>query len=104
MAQLFHVGDRVQTTRARAGLVCGSPGTIRQVFPGTLVTPYLTVGGTDSRYFIKLTPNIYKFTPIVADPSDLTRMHGLNERMAVTNYVQVVQFFVQLIRNSDVSA
>ena len=75
--------------------------TIRQVFPGTLVTPYLTVGGTDSRYFIKLTPNIYKFTAIVADPSDLTRMHGLNERMAVTNYVQVVQFFVQLIRNSD---
>lgn len=78
--------------------------TIRQVFPGTLVSPYLTVGGTDSRYFINLTPNIYKFTPIVADPSDLTRMHGLNERMAVANYVQVVQFFVQLIRNSDVSA
>jgi carboxypeptidase PM20D1 len=49
--------------------------TIRQVFPDTLVTPYLTVGGTDSRYFIALTPTIYKFTPIVADASDLTRMH-----------------------------
>jgi carboxypeptidase PM20D1 len=78
--------------------------TIRQVFPDTLVTPYLTVGGTDSRYFVNLTPNIYKFTPIIADASDLTRMHGTNERMAVDNYVQVVQFFVQLIRNSQTPA
>lgn len=75
--------------------------TIRQVFADTIVAPYLTVGGTDSRYFVALTPNIYKFAPIVADPTDLTRMHGLNERMRVTNYVQAVQFFVQLIRNAQ---
>lgn len=73
--------------------------TIRQVFPGTLVVPYLTVGGTDSRYFIELTPNIYKFAPIVAEPSDLPRMHGLNERVSVDNYVKAVQFFAQMIRN-----
>ena len=33
MALLFHVGERVQTTRPHAGLACGSRGTIRQVFP-----------------------------------------------------------------------
>ena len=33
MAQPFHVGDRVQTTRQHADLACGSQGTIRQVFP-----------------------------------------------------------------------
>jgi hypothetical protein len=33
MAQPLHVGDRVQTTAAGAGLPLGSTGTIRQVFP-----------------------------------------------------------------------
>jgi hypothetical protein len=33
MAQLLHVGERVQTTRRMAGLPHGSTGTIRQVFP-----------------------------------------------------------------------
>lgn len=75
--------------------------TIRQVFPNTIVTPYLTPGGTDSRYFVNLTPNIYKFAPIVAGADDLTRVHGLNERMSIENYVQTVQFFVQLIRNAQ---
>lgn len=74
--------------------------TIRQVFPGTVVAPYLTLGGTDSRYFVALTPNIYKFAPIIGERSDLTRMHGTNERMGVDNYVQTVQFFIQLIRNT----
>jgi carboxypeptidase PM20D1 len=73
---------------------------IGEVFPGTLVTPYLTVGGTDSRYFIALTPNIYKFAPIVAGPDDLPRLHGLNERASVDNYIKAIQFFVQVIRNS----
>jgi carboxypeptidase PM20D1 len=74
--------------------------TIRQVFPGTVVAPYLTLGGTDSRYFVGLTPNIYKFAPIIGVRSDLTRMHGTNERLGIENYVQTVQFFVQLIRNT----
>jgi carboxypeptidase PM20D1 len=78
--------------------------TIREVFPGTVVAPYLTLGGTDSRYFNRLTRNIYKFAPILGDRSDLTRMHGTNERMSVENYVKVVQFFVRLLGNDTPSS
>jgi carboxypeptidase PM20D1 len=74
--------------------------TIRQTFPGTVVAPYLTIGGTDSRHYGALTRNIYRFTPILADATDLVRIHGTNERMAVANYAQCVQFFLQLITNS----
>jgi len=74
--------------------------TIREVYPGAIVTPYLTIGGTDARHYAELTKNIYRFTPIVGDPSDLARMHGINERMSVQNYAQAVRFFVQLIKNS----
>jgi len=74
--------------------------TIREVFPGTIVGPYLTIGGTDARSYEPLTQNIYRFTPIIADPSDLIRIHGINERMSVENFEHAVQFFVQLIKNS----
>jgi carboxypeptidase PM20D1 len=78
--------------------------TIREVFPGVVVAPYLTIGGTDSRHYMDLTKNVYRFTPIIVDPSDLLRMHGVNERLSVDNYAQVVQFFIQLIKNSGAPA
>ena len=74
--------------------------TIREVFPSTLVAPYLTIVGTDARSYAPLTKNIYRFTPMIADPSDLVRIHGTNERMSVENFEHAVQFFVQLIKNS----
>ena len=74
--------------------------TIREVFPGSVVAPYLTVGGTDARSYAPLTKNLYRFTPIVADASDLVRLHGTNERLSVENFEHAVQFFVQLIKNS----
>jgi len=74
--------------------------TIRQVFPGALVAPYLTIGGTDARNYAPLTRNLYRFTPIVADPTDVVRVHGTNERLSVENFARAVQFYVQLLRNS----
>jgi carboxypeptidase PM20D1 len=74
--------------------------TIREVFPNTVVAPYLTVGGTDARSYAPLTKAIYRFTPINADASDLVRVHGTNERLSVENFEHAVQFFVQLLKNS----
>lgn len=74
--------------------------TIREIFPAALVAPYLTIGGTDARSYAPLTKNIYRFTPVVADPSDLVRLHGTNERMSLENFEHAVRFFVQLIKNS----
>ncbi len=74
--------------------------TIRAVFPNAVVAPYLTIGGTDARGYAPLTKNIYRFTPVIADYSDLVRIHGTNERLSLENYERSVQFFVQLIKNS----
>jgi len=74
--------------------------TIREVFPDAVVAPYLTIGGTDARSYEPLTKAIYRFMPIKADASDLVRIHGTNERIAVENFEHAVQFFVQLLKNS----
>ena len=75
--------------------------TIRQVFPGTIVAPGLVLGGTDSRHFETLTNAIYRFAPVVFTSEDLNRMHGLNERISIENYAMMVQFYIQLIKNTS---
>ncbi|HVM98270.1 MAG TPA: M20 family peptidase [Candidatus Acidoferrales bacterium] len=75
--------------------------TIRSVYPGTVVTPFLTIGGTDARHYENICRNVYRFTPIVGDRSDLARLHGTNERTSVAHYAQAIQFFVELIRSQQ---
>jgi acetylornithine deacetylase/succinyl-diaminopimelate desuccinylase-like protein len=36
---------------------------------------------------------------VEADPSVLTQIHGLNERIAPEKYLKTVQFMAQLIQN-----
>jgi len=75
--------------------------TVRELFAGAVVAPGLMVGGTDSRFFGELSRNIYKFSPVRAHPEDLPRFHGTNERISVSNYVEAIQFYQQLLRNAS---
>ncbi len=81
----------------------GIDRTIRSVFPQAVVAPYLTIGGTDARHYLEVSPNVYRFMPMVADPSDLNRTHGTNERLAVEQYDKVVQFYATILRLSSPS-
>ena len=74
---------------------------IREVFPGTLVAPGLTLGATDTRHFEALSDNIYRFSPIRSGPEDASRFHGTDERISVKNYLEMIQFYHQLLRNSS---
>ena len=75
--------------------------TIRQIYPEVMVVPSLVTGATDSRHYAKLCKNIYRFIPIRLDPPDISRIHGINERILVENYKKIVKFYFLLIRNSD---
>jgi hypothetical protein len=69
MAQMFQVGDRVQTTRPRANLACGSCGTIRQVFPAGEFY--------DVRFDYKLLPRLVHWSGLeAAVPAQQTRAVG----------------------------
>ena len=73
--------------------------TIKSCYPEVLVTPYLVVGATDSRYYRALSPNIYRFTSYQLDEEDLKRPHGTNERIKVDTYKQMIRFYVTLLKN-----
>jgi len=73
---------------------------IRQTFPSAIVAPYLVVGGTDARHYAKISKDVFRFLPLLASPEDLKRLHGTNERVAITNYEQSIKFYRRLMLNS----
>ncbi|HEX9940402.1 MAG TPA: M20 family peptidase [Thermoanaerobaculia bacterium] len=73
--------------------------TLAQVFPGSVVSPNLLPGATDTRHYVRLSRNVYRFAPVRMKAEDLSRIHGTNERVGVENYGEVVRFYAQLLRN-----
>ncbi|KAK3768934.1 hypothetical protein RRG08_060370 [Elysia crispata] len=74
---------------------------IKQLWPHATVSPAILVGNTDTIHFLNLSTNVYRFSPTHMFPGDPERFHGINERMSVKNYEQVINFFYHLIRNAD---
>jgi carboxypeptidase PM20D1 len=75
--------------------------TIREICPDVVVAPYLVLGGTDSRFFYDVTPNVYRFVPVRFKDDELSMLHGTNERLAVENFGEICRFYAQLIKNFD---
>lgn len=75
--------------------------TIQSVFSGTIVTPSIMIAGTDSRYYMPLTNNIFRFYPLIASKQDIEGVHGCNERIAVNSFLKSIDFYSTLILNSD---
>ena len=73
---------------------------IREVFPGTVVAPYLMVAGTDSRYFRTLCDCVYQFIPFRLQPDDMKRAHGTDERIPVAGIGDAVRFYRRLVENA----
>jgi carboxypeptidase PM20D1 len=73
--------------------------TIRQVYPGTVVAPGLVMGGTDSSHFWKVSDNTYSFVPFRINKDNVSTVHGINERLGVDVYLDIVRFYTQLLRN-----
>ncbi|MBV9892380.1 MAG: M20 family peptidase [Rhizobacter sp.] len=78
--------------------------TLAELHPDVVVAPGLMIGATDSRHYANVADNIYRFSPMRARPEDLKRFHGTNERISTANYVELIQFYHQLIGNAQPDA
>ena len=74
---------------------------ISESFPGMISAPYLVVGGTDSRHYLPITDNVFRFIPIRMGPDDMARFHGTNERVSVANMGEAVAFYVRLMKTMN---
>ncbi len=72
--------------------------TIKSIFGDVLVTPYLMIGGTDSRNYGELSDNIYKFMPCKLTSDELSLMHADDEYISIDNFNRMITFYDEFIR------
>ena len=77
-------------------------GITKKMWPEVIVVPFMSAGGTDSRFMRNVGIHMYGVSGIFYEPSDL-RMHGLNERVLKKSLFEGREFMYQLIRQLAVS-
>lgn len=67
-------------------------------FSNTVVSPYLMMGGTDSRFFNEIATEIYKFAPTLTGGGLLKTLHSDNERIRTDNLEPLIGFYTDLMK------
>lgn len=73
-------------------------GCIAKAFPEALVTPYIMMGGTDSRRFTGICDAVYRFAPFYMDAEARGSIHAVDEKIALETLERGVGFYETLIR------
>jgi carboxypeptidase PM20D1 len=74
---------------------------IRSTFPNAVVAPSLVLGATDARYFYALCPAVYRFIPLRLGPTDVERVHGIDERIPLEGLLEAIRFYRALLGGAE---
>ncbi|KAJ1311789.1 hypothetical protein OPQ81_010254 [Rhizoctonia solani] len=69
----------------------------------TVVSPAIMSGNTDTRYYWKVTPNIFRYSHM-SDKDVYNGAHTINEATRASGFVEMIQFFKNFILTADDSA
>lgn len=72
---------------------------IEDEFGDVPVAPDTTTGATDSRHYVPYADAVFRLDPFHFGPNDTVRVHGTNERLAVSDLGQGVQFYIRLMKD-----
>lgn len=94
-----HPASSVSATNSQAFKTIST--TIHEVIndPELIVSPYLVVGGTDSKHFEKVSIDQYRFIPFSFDPEEQKRFHGINERISIEDYTRMIKFYFKVLQS-----
>ncbi|HEY3488875.1 MAG TPA: M20/M25/M40 family metallo-hydrolase [Candidatus Deferrimicrobiaceae bacterium] len=70
---------------------------VLSVHPDAIVAPYLSTGFTDSRFYRQLGIDMYGLAPILLPRADLARIHGVDERIPVDAFRDMVKITQAMI-------
>ncbi len=71
---------------------------IREVYGDYPEAPFVMLGGTDCGHYVQVCDDIYRFTPLVMNPSFAGLEHGVDERIPVEAMGTCVQFYARLMQ------
>jgi len=73
---------------------------IEQTDADAIVVPGLVVGATDLRHYADVIDARYNFVPGLLQAEDLERIHGVDERVSVGEFANMVRFYRQFLKNA----
>lgn len=71
---------------------------IGTAYPEAIVTPYIMMGGTDSRRFTGICDAVYRFAPFAMDRADRASIHAVDEKISLEALGRGVRFYETLLR------
>lgn len=74
--------------------------TINNIFPGLPTVPYVMTGGTDCRFYSRISDNCIRFSPIVFGPEQFKGMHGIDECIDTNSLPWAVDFYKSIIKEA----
>ncbi|KAI6041920.1 carboxypeptidase S [Pisolithus marmoratus] len=70
-----------------------------------VVSPGIMPGNTDTKYYWKLTPHIFRYGHVRSKRGSLPpNIHTVNEAMLIDNFLEIIRYYTTLILNVDESA
>jgi carboxypeptidase PM20D1 len=70
---------------------------VEDTYPGTIVTPYVMLGASDSRHFTRISNHVYRFSPFEMSKEERGTLHAMNERITVSTFLRGIEFYRRLI-------
>lgn len=67
-------------------------------YPGAIITPYLMLGTTDSRFFRQKGVPAYGFCPAVVPHEHMKSIHGIDEKIGVDSMIKGTEVYCDIIR------
>lgn len=71
---------------------------IEQMYPDALVSPYIMLGGTDSREYCAISDCVLRFSPMRTTNEELKKIHGIDESIDLNQLAHTVLFFKTYIQ------
>ena len=70
---------------------------IIETYNGTIVAPFIMLGGTDGRHYNEISENVIRFSPMKVTNEDRAGIHGLDEKIKVENLEKCLEFYQRLL-------
>ncbi|MEF9479495.1 M20/M25/M40 family metallo-hydrolase [Chryseobacterium sp. 1B4] len=74
---------------------------VKEIYPDVVITPYLTMAGTDAVKYERLSKNIYRFLPVKTNSAEQQSIHSTNEYLSIENYLKMIHYFEYVMKNYD---
>ncbi|MCX7037915.1 MAG: hypothetical protein NT005_02095, partial [Spirochaetes bacterium] len=70
---------------------------VAEIAPDAIVAPFMAIMLSDSRKFAGIADAIVRLLPVVLDPGEVARIHGIDERISFENYGRMIAYYRSVI-------